>query len=153
GRSGSALDSPGPDLPCHQGAHHPEEAMNTPRAHVLRLDLPGHWTDGWLYKEHLILWSDAGQMLVCPVSSLVDSVQRQVDHEIAVIADFLIFRTDWKRSAQFKRLMSLAGTEESFLAGFDRQPDEVVVQVPDVQLEQVSAERVSGFMLDSGIYN
>jgi hypothetical protein len=87
------------------------------------------------------------------VSSLVDSVQRQVDHEIAVIADFLIFRTDWKRSAQFKRLMSLAGTEESFLAGFDRQPDEVVVQVPDVQLEPVSAERVSGFMLDSGIYN
>ena len=123
------------------------------KVHILRLDLPGHWADGWLYKEHLILWSDAGQMFVCPVSRLVESVEKQVDHEIAVIADFLLFRTDWKQSPQFKRLMSLNGAEESFLAGFNGALDGIVVQVDDAKLEPIPADHISGFMLDSGIYN
>jgi hypothetical protein len=124
-----------------------------PKAHVLRLDLPGHWADGWLYKEHLILWSDVGQMLVCPVKSLVESVEKQVDHEIAVMADFLLFRTDWKRSAQFKRLASLDGVEESFLAGFGEASDGIVIELPGAAIDPITAAQVPGFMLDSGIYN
>jgi hypothetical protein len=125
----------------------------SPKAHVLRLDLPGHWADGWLYKEHLILWSDAGEMFVCPVSNLVKSVEKQVDHRIAVIADFLIFRTDWKRSPAVNRLISLNGVEGNFLAGFGDAPNGIVIQVADAELKQMPGREFSGFMLDSGIYN
>ena len=45
------------------------------KLHVLRLDLPGLWSDGWLYKENLVLWSRDGLPHVVRLADLAAEVK------------------------------------------------------------------------------
>ena len=45
----------------------------TARLSTICIRLPGRWADGWLYKEHLLLWNRSGDLFVVPVSELMRS--------------------------------------------------------------------------------
>src|SRR5580698_7028928 len=96
--------------------------------HVLRLDLPGLWSDGWLYKEHLVLWTRDGHMFTVPLSELTRAVREYESAPLETIADVLIFRNDWKTGELFQRLLQVPGIEESFVRQFSKNA-EIVLSV------------------------
>lgn len=124
----------------------------SPKLHILRLDLPGLWSDGWLYKEHLILWSRGGRMHFVPLSDVVKMLREMSIPPIEILADFLVFRNDWKASEQFERLMSLPGMEKSFIANFPRGGEEIVLPLEGLSPVPISGDHVPGVILDSTIY-
>lgn len=122
------------------------------KLHIMRLDLPGLWSDGWLYKEHLILWARDGRMHVLPLSDITKWL-RDLEHPpLEVVADFLLFRNDWKTSEQFGRLFSLRGIEESFIANFPKASGEIVIQLDEARPVPIGSDQVPGVILDSAIY-
>lgn len=122
------------------------------KLHIMRLDLPGLWSDGWLYKEHLILWGRDGLMHVLPLSDITNWLGDLQYPSLEVIADFLIFRNDWKTSEQFGRLFSLRGIEKSFIGNFPKETGDIVIQLDDATPTIVKSEKVPGTILDSAIY-
>src|SRR5215469_8123788 len=122
------------------------------KLHIMRLDLPGLWSDGWLYKEHIILWGRDGRMYVLPLSDITKSLRDLERPSLEVVADFLLFRNDWKTSEQFGRLFSLRGIEQNFLANFPRGTGEIVIQVDEAMPRPISSDRIPGAILDSAIY-
>jgi len=123
------------------------------KLYMMRLDLPGLWSDGWLYKEHLILWSRDGHMYILPVDHITRQLRglERPPHE--VLADFLIFRNDWKASEQFERLFSLQGIEESFTANFPKATGEIVIPIDEATPIPIGSDRIPGEILDSAIYD
>lgn len=122
------------------------------KAHVLRLDLPGLWADGWLYKEHLILWSRTGEMHVVPLSELVNAVEHIPSAALDIVANHLIFRNDWKSAESFKQMMSVSGIELEFLQDFPERSREIVVPMVGIPLEPAKTDKVPGVVLDAAIY-
>lgn len=120
--------------------------------HVLRLDLPGRWADGWLYKEYLILWSRAGEMHVVPLSELVDEVRKVPSAALRVVAEHLIFRNDWKSAGSFGQMMSVPGVEDNFLADFRGTSGEIIMMLDGIPLEPAGTDHVPGVVLDASIY-
>lgn len=118
----------------------------------LRFDLPGEWADGWLYKDHLILWSRTGSMYYLPLAEITKSIRKLVSPRLAVVSDYLIFRSDWKLGEQFKRLLLLPGFEQSFLADFSESCTEIVVPVDTVTPKYIPTEQIPGVSLDTVIY-
>jgi hypothetical protein len=123
------------------------------KLHMMRLDLPGLWSDGWLYKEHLILWARDGRMHVLPLSDIVSRLRDLDDPPLEVVADFLLFRNDWKTSEQFGRLFSLRGIEESFTANFPSATGEIVLQLDEATPVSIKSDQIPGVILDSAIYD
>ncbi len=124
----------------------------TAELHILRLDLPGPWSDGWLYKEHLILWSRSGRMHVTPLADIAEALRKLDPRPFETLADFLIFRNDWKMSEQVGRLLSIPGIEERFLVGLTEGNREIVVQLDGIIPRPSPADQVPGVILDSAIY-
>ena len=120
--------------------------------YTFRLDLPGEWADGWLYKEHLILWSRTGEMHVSPLAELDKGVRERVSPALGVVADHLIFRNDWKASDQFRRMTSVPGVEQAFLGDFEHASRELIVSVDEVTPDPVRGERIPGVVLDAAVY-
>ena len=119
---------------------------------VLRLDLPGEWADGWLYKDHLILWSRTGQMYYSPLPEITKLVRKLVSPRLAVVSDYLIFRSDWKISEQFSRLLVVPGVERDFLADFPENSAEIIVPIDGIMPIPVPSEQIPGVSLDTVIY-
>jgi hypothetical protein len=124
----------------------------TAKLHIMRLDLPGQWSDAWLYKEHLIAWARDGRMHVLPLSDIYSWLRELEQPALEVLADFLIFRNDWKTSEQFGRLFSLRGIEESFIANFPEATGELVIPLEEASPVPVGSDQVPGTILDSAIY-
>jgi hypothetical protein len=119
---------------------------------VLRLDLPGKWADGWLYKDHLILWSRTGDMFYLPLTDLVKLVRKLASPRLAVVADYLIFRSDWKVGEQFKRLLVIPGVEHDFLADFSADHPSVTIPLDDITPHVVPSDSIPGVSLDTAVY-
>jgi hypothetical protein len=119
--------------------------------HVLRLDLPGLWSDGWLYKEHLVLWTRDGHMFTVPLSELTRAVREYESAPLETIADVLIFRNDWKTGELFQRLLQVPGIEESFVRQFSKNA-EIVLSVASATPELVPGSPIPGVILDSALY-
>lgn len=122
------------------------------KLHIMRLDLPGLWSDGWLYKEHLILWGRDGHMYVLPLSDVANSLRDLEYPPLEIVADFLLFRNDWKASEQFGRLFTLRGIEKSFTDNFPKETGEIVIQLDDATPAPVGSDQIPGVILDSAIY-
>jgi hypothetical protein len=122
------------------------------KLHTMRLDLPGPWSDGWLYKEHLILWTRDGRMHVLPLSDVASWLRDLERPPLEVLSDFLLFRNDWKASEQFGRLFSLRGIEDSFIAHFPNETREIVIPLEDATPVPIQSQQVPGVILDSAIY-
>lgn len=119
---------------------------------VLRLRLPGMWSDGWLYKEHLILWSRTGTSHVVGLDELAREVRKETTATLAVAADYLIFRNDWKASEQFRSLCTVPGIQRSLLQDFPSEGGEITVQLKSFAPAPILSEAVPGFILDSNVY-
>jgi hypothetical protein len=130
----------------------PEGKMSA-HLYTLRIDLPGLWTDGWLYKDHLILWSRSGQIHITPLSKLASAVSKELAYPpLEAVAEYLIFRNDWKASEQFDRLKRIPGIESSFIAEFGRGSEGTVVPIDGVDYVPVPTDQVPGVILDTAIY-
>jgi hypothetical protein len=123
-----------------------------PQLRVVRLRLPGQWSDGWLYKEHLILWSRNGTMHIASLDDLAQAVRDQASPGVAVAADYGIFRNDWKASEQFRRISSLSGVRDSIFQDFPSNETPATVIVKSFSPSVVASDAVPGFLLDVAIY-
>jgi hypothetical protein len=121
------------------------------KLHVLRLDLPGLWSDGWLYKEHLLLWSRDGRLHVVRLADLAAEIKELGTPPLEAVADHLLFHTEWKTGAQFSQLLLIPGIEEKFVAGFP-ETGEIIVPIDKAFPVPVSTDPVPGVILDSAIY-
>jgi hypothetical protein len=117
---------------------------------VLRFDLPGEWADGWLYKDHLVLWSRVGEMYYSPLGEIVKLVRKLTSPRLSVVSDYLVFRSDWKVGEQFRKLLEIPGIEKDFLADF--AGPEIVVPIDEFTPIRVPSEKIPGFSLDAVMY-
>ncbi len=108
--------------------------------------------DGWLYKEHLILWSFTGEMYVLPMAELVRLLRQQAPPSFAVAADYAIFRNDWKGSEQFKRLRSLPEFTGALYWGIGAGSDPAAIMVNSCEPVPVPSDPVPGSLLDASLY-
>jgi hypothetical protein len=122
------------------------------KLHIMRLDLPGEWSDGWLYKEHLIVWDRDGGIRVLPLGDISTLLRELEQPALEVLADFLILRNDWKTSEQFERLFSLPGIEQNFIGNFPSATGEIVIGLDEASPVPVRSDQVPGTILDSAIY-
>lgn len=136
---------------CHVLAFDRWQAMST-MLKVMRLDLPGEWADGWLYKNHLILWSRTGQIYHVPLDILASTLRKKTSPGLSVAAEYLLFRNDWKTSEQFRRILAVPGVERSFLHEFRADAESTVVSLDDFEAFNVGSEPTPGVGLDTAIY-
>ena len=122
------------------------------KLHVLRLDLPGLWSDGWLYKEHLLLWARDGLPHVVRLADLAAELEQLGSPPLEAVADHLLFHTEWKTGEQFSRLLLIPGIEEKFIAEFPESGN-ITIPIGGVTAEPIpAATPVPGVILDSAIY-
>ncbi len=122
-----------------------------PRLHVLRIRLPGQWSDGWIYKEHLLLWSRTGQLHVAGLAAIARSVRAQVSPALSVAADYLIFRNDWKVGEQFERLRTIPNFSHLLLREFPHNRS-ARIEIDTFQPIPTDFESIPGIVLDSAVY-
>ena len=122
------------------------------RLRILRLSLPGQWSDGWLYKEHLIFWSRSGQMHVASLADVARAVRDEISSGLAVAADYAIFRNDWKASEQFKRINSVPGIKDTLFQDFGERDEPVTISVNSFEPVPVASDAIPGFLLDATLY-
>ena len=119
---------------------------------VLRLDIPGEWSDGWLYKNHLILWTRTGQMHVTSLDNILKSIRRQTSPSISVVAQYLLFRNDWKASDQFHQILQVPEVEHNFVAELDPEGESTVIALENLDGGIAATESIPGAGLDTAIY-
>src|SRR5260370_26892597 len=86
------------------------------RIQVVGVRIPGRWADGWLYKEHLVLWSRVGAMHIVPLKRIATAMRQTSTPSQAVAVEYLVLRNDWKVSEQFRRLLTIDRVREGFLS-------------------------------------
>ena len=86
------------------------------------------------------------------MTEIFGAVLKMDFQSLGTVADFLIFRNDWKMSEQVGRLLSIPGVEERFLASLAEEDGEIVVQLGEIAPEPLSGNQVPGAILDSAIY-
>jgi hypothetical protein len=119
---------------------------------AIQVKLPGEWSDGWLYKEHLILWSRTGQMFVAELAELERKVRLALPPELAVAVGYAIFRNDWKSSEQFKALSTLPRIYQVLLEDSYGSEDPIIVNIDSLDITPAESESVPGFVLDTNLY-
>ena len=120
-------------------------------AGTIRIRVPGQWADGWLYKEHLILWTPGGEMYILPMTKLVQFVRQHASAEFALACDYAIFRTDWKGSEQFRRLSTVAEFTKTLHFGFGAVGPSAMMTVK-CEPTPVPGDPVPGSLLDASLY-
>lgn len=123
-----------------------------PRFRVVRLQLPGSWRDGWLYKDTLLLWSRSGSLYWIPLEVLLELITRQTNKALAILCECLLFRNDWKFGQPFRKLISVEGVLPALLRDYSFDQREVVVQLPSVPVEEARMESAPGLALDTHLY-
>jgi hypothetical protein len=119
---------------------------------VFHLQIPGEWNDGWLYKEHLILWSRTGHMFVTELSELLAKGHAQLTPTLSVVMDYAIFRNDWKSSDQFRRLMGVDDVRRSLLRDFPDAESPLPVEIASLNMSPSESEPIPGFIYDVSLY-
>lgn len=94
----------------------------------LRVRVPGQWSDAWLYKGSLLLWTPDGQLGWLKLDHLRNEVNRQGGAAARLLADYLIFRTDWKVGEQFVALQKTATALNALVT-------DATAQIPDLCFE------------------
>jgi len=119
---------------------------------VFHLRIPGQWNDGWLYKEHLILWSRSGQMFVTELAELLEKAHTQLTPALSVAADYAIFRNDWKSSEQVNRLIEVADVRQAFFKDFPDSGAPLIMEIESLEMRPSQSDPVPGFILDVSLY-
>ena len=122
-----------------------------PVVHSLHLRIKGSWRDAWLYKQSLVLWTREGHLEFVSLDDIRAQVSSEHGHAVAVAADYLIFRNDWKASGQFGDLLQIAGFRALFLAFLEGKSSLTL----DLQLETKGSGNApvhEGYALDTVAY-
>jgi hypothetical protein len=122
------------------------------RLRAFHLQIPGQWNDGWLYKEHLILWSRSGQMFVTELSELLTKAHAQLSRTLSVAVDYAIFRNDWKSSEQFRRLNGVEDIRHPIFRDFPQSGTPLVIAVDSLDMRPSESDPIPGFILDVSMY-
>jgi hypothetical protein len=105
-----------------------------------------------LYKEHLLLWTPSGELQFLSLSELRNQVVKQYGRATAVVADYLIFRNDWKRSKQFLDLMSMPLVAHEILRPLLDNGGRLRLALEADSLGQAASDPLDGYLLDASIY-
>jgi hypothetical protein len=124
----------------------------TNKIRTVHIKLPGQWSDGWLYKEHLILWSRTGEMFVAELAELSRKVRAVTSPTLAVAADYAIFRNDWKTSEQFKRLSTIPNLGQALFPEFATLDEPIEIRIDSLGISPIDSEGIPGFVLDTNLY-
>lgn len=117
----------------------------------IRIRLPGEWVDAWLYKETAVFWSPDGFLYYLPLREIRAAIERIAGRHVAVVADYLVFRNDWKQSKQFSDLLTFVpNLRDSLLSVFEGDSLTIEVEGVDQRLSR-SAPHV-GYILDTAVY-
>ncbi len=76
------------------------------------LVLPGPVRDAWLYKGLLFLWDRQNRVTIQRIESLQAQVRRQYGPEVASLADFCIWRNDWRNEGSARALVAVPAIRE-----------------------------------------
>jgi hypothetical protein len=117
---------------------------------VVRIRVDGDWCDGWLYKEHMLLWARDGFLHVLPIKRIIQYLERETGSTTAVVLEYLLFRNDWKASEQFRRILEIPTLKRRFVQSIRSCRD--VITIPEALTEAVSIEATPGILLDTEIY-
>ena len=119
---------------------------------VVEIRMPGRWSDAWLYKEHLVLWSRDGVMHILPFRQITASIRRVSTRSQSIAIEHLVLRNDWKASEQFRKLMSIDSIRQGFLAEVPASGEPLTIDVADVDPVPLDSEPIPGTILDSTMY-
>ena len=106
-----------------------------PEFKVVRVELPGDWRDGWLYREQLLLWSRAGQFYWMPIAGLLDIIAREATPSLSLLSECLLFRNDWKSGQPFRKFLSVEGVIPALLRDYKRGQREITIRLSNVPVE------------------
>lgn len=120
-------------------------------AKSIRIRIPGVWMDAWLYKGALVLWSPVGEIRAISLDEIRASLVRVAGKHVGVAADYLIFRNDWKASAQFNDLMGIKPVRDG-LFGAIRTASSITFELPHLHERSTGTEPHEGYLLDTAVY-
>jgi hypothetical protein len=86
-----------------------------------------------------------------PLADLRKQVIKDFDKHMAVVCDYLIFRNDWKNSAQFADLAGVEGTLAALLAPIMHAPS-VTLKVSGILKRHIADGAFEGYMVDASVY-
>ena len=124
----------------------------TVRLRTFHLRIPGQWNDGWLYKEHIILWSRTGQMHVAELSTLLEILRNRLSPALSHAIDYAIFRNDWKNNDQFARLIEVSKLRRALFEDLPDSTGPFLVDTGPIDTKISDSDPVPGFMLDVSLY-
>lgn len=81
---------------------------------VFDLILPGPVRDAWLYKGLLLLWDRQNNVVIQKVKSLQARILREYGPGVAAMADFCIWRNDWRSEGPARTLLAVPAIHELF---------------------------------------
>lgn len=122
------------------------------RAPLFQAILPGEWADAWLYKDHLFLWAANGALVHTPLARLVSRLRGSYGEEVALAAQFALFRNDWKGGMQIAAMARVPRIRDALSDVVDVASNAARVEFTDPALEPVNVEPVPGFLLSVSIY-
>lgn len=117
----------------------------------VRLRIPGHWSDGWLYKEHLLLWTANGDLFYVPTSEITSWISRKIGRSERAVSEYLIFRNDWKKSQQFQVLQAVPSVINGFLECFQER-QQLFINIDELQMRSTNTRTHEGYVLDTEVY-
>jgi len=121
----------------------------TPRS--LSIRIPGHWEDGWLYRDHLVLWTTAGEICSVPIPDIADMVERSYGEHLAVLSEQLVLRSERKFSREYRQMMSLPGVADAVLKPL--QDGSPTLIAPGLKFRRADLdEAVPGNVVDVAVY-
>lgn len=119
---------------------------------LIRVSIPGEWADGWLYKDHLFLWTASGELVQSPVERVIEELRREHGAEVGLAAQVSLFRNDWKSNGQMAAFAQSPHIRGALREIADSAASMGTLRVSMSAFEPVDVEPVPGFLLAVSIY-
>lgn len=120
---------------------------------TVRLKVPGLWRDVWLYKDKLYLWDRQGVLHYAAMEVVQQQIGKIYGPGAALLAQYLIFRNDWKNGKSLRSMLALPEIESSFLRPFSRESSESMeFEVPVGLFKQSPSDSYPGTVLDTCVF-
>lgn len=122
------------------------------RRQPVTLSIAGEWADAWLYKEHLLVWDRSNNVHVIAVERVLRELTRNYGSTTSTIAEYSLFRNDWKRGAPFASLSRIPAVQQAIDAAARELPEVLQLNADSLGLFRPATEPASGTLLDTAMY-
>jgi hypothetical protein len=116
-----------------------------------RIRIPGEWMDVWLYKGSVLLWSPKGQLFWVALDALTSEISHERGIAARLLAEYLIFRNDWKVGEQFQSLQRIAPARDALLTEAVGDEETVTFVTSLVPQPIPNSEPYEGYLLDVAV--